>query len=173
MVKVSLRTEQDILRDRMRRTGMTHSEIAFEFARRYQLRPRSAFRLAHGWTLQRAATHINDHAARLDMDAAGRASMTAPYLCEVEHWPDDGYRRRVTPRLLVLLATVYGTDVRSLLDVADRENLPPADRLVIDTMRPGPLECVCDVLGSRMETFAGVLCPVPRRGVRMSDSLVS
>src|SRR5262245_26973405 len=44
--RMSLREEQDDLRSRMRALGMEHGEIAAEFARRYQLRPRAAWRHA-------------------------------------------------------------------------------------------------------------------------------
>ncbi|KLL10586.1 hypothetical protein BL254_17755 [Protofrankia sp. BMG5.30] len=52
MSKRSQRVEQDELRARMRAVGMSHDEIAIEFARRYKLRPRTAHRVAHGWTQQ-------------------------------------------------------------------------------------------------------------------------
>ncbi len=159
MGRVSVKAEQNILRDRMRGAGMTHSEIAAEFSRRYRLRPRPAFRHAYGWTLHQAAAHINDHAARLGIDPDGKASMIAPYLCELEHWPYPGRRRRLTPQLLALLATAYGTDIHSLLDVSDREHLRPADRLVIDTMGcvGGPTACACDRATGRTEAFPTAL----------------
>ncbi len=155
MERVSVRTQQNILRARLRDAGMTHPEIAAEFVRRYRLRPRPAFRHAYGWTLQRAAVYINDHAARLGMDPDGRASMTAPYLCELEHWPYPAHRRRLTPHFLALLATVYATDIHSLLDASDREHLRPADRLVIDTMRcaSGPTGCTCGHATGRGEAL--------------------
>ncbi|ETA00762.1 hypothetical protein CcI6DRAFT_03795 [Frankia sp. CcI6] len=167
MRKMSMRVEQSTLRDRMRGSGMTHAEIAVEFTRRYRLRPRSAFRHAHGWTLQRAADHINDHAARLDIDPEGKAGMTAPRLCELEHWPFPE-RRRITPQILVLLATVYGTDVHNLLDVYDRERLRPADRLLIDAMEcfDGTTACVCGRRRGRGDAFPSV--PVPSLEVSTS-----
>jgi hypothetical protein len=57
--------------------------------------------------------------------------MTAPRLCELENWPHPKNRRRPTPRVLALLAEVYGTDVHSLLDLDDRQQMPPADQLLI------------------------------------------
>jgi hypothetical protein len=124
------KAEQDELRARMRDLGMTHDEIAVEFARRYRLRPRAAHRLAHGWTQQQAAGHVNAHAARAGIDPTGTAPMTAPRLCELENWPHPD-RRRPTPQILALLAEVYGTDIHSLLDLDDREHLTPADTLLI------------------------------------------
>ncbi|WP_322747956.1 MULTISPECIES: hypothetical protein [unclassified Frankia] len=138
MARPGLKAEQDELRARMRRAGMTHGEIAVEFARRYRLRPRAAYRVAHGWTQQQAATQINAHAARIGLDPDGTAVVTAPRLCELEHWPLP-LRRRPSPQILTLLAEVYGTDIHSLLDLDDREHLTPADRLLINsTRRIGP-----------------------------------
>ncbi len=139
--RAGTRAEQSALRLGMIGAGMSTAEIAGEFIRRYRYRPRAAFRHAHGWTLMRAADHINGQAARLDLDPDGRAPMTAPYLCELEHWPYPAERRRLTPQILALLATVYETDVHSLLDVHDHTRLRPADRLVIDAM-------VCDGLSA-------------------------
>ena len=135
MSRSSLRVEQDELRVRMRATGMSHDEIAVEFARRYKLRPRSAHRIVHGWTQQQAADRINAHAARTGLDPHGTASMTTPWLSEVENWPLPSSRRRPTPQLLARLAEVYGTDIHSLIDLDDREQMPPADLLLIAATR--------------------------------------
>lgn len=131
--RMSLREEQDDLRSRMRALGMGHGEIAAEFARRYRLRPRAAWRHAHGWTLSQAARQINDAAARTGFDEDGRAPMTGPRLCEVEKWPAQS-RARPTPRVLALLAVAYGAPVGGLLDLDDYENYTAADRLVLSTM---------------------------------------
>ena len=55
--KTSLRGEQRAL-------GLSRRQIAVEFARRYRLRPRAAWRHAHGWSLKEAAERISDYAAR-------------------------------------------------------------------------------------------------------------
>ncbi|MCK9904448.1 hypothetical protein MXD63_30950 [Frankia sp. Cpl3] len=127
----SLRVEQAELRARMRTAGMSHDEIAVEFARRYQLRPRAAYRVAHGWTQTQAANHINAHAARAGLDPHGAATMTGPRLSELENWPLPNNRRRPTPQILALLAEVYGTGIHNLIDLDDREHLTPADSLLI------------------------------------------
>ncbi|ONH51356.1 hypothetical protein CcI49_36025 [Frankia sp. CcI49] len=123
---------------------MSHDEIAVEFARRYQLRPRAAYRVAHGWTQTQAANHINAHAARAGLDPDGAAPMTGPKLSELENWPLPKNRRRPTPQILALLAEVYDTSVHSLIDLDDRENLAPADNLLLSmtpkTARVGPEE---------------------------------
>ncbi|WP_239308939.1 hypothetical protein [Frankia sp. Cj3] len=135
MSRASQRAEQDELRARMRAVGMSHDEIAIEFARRYKYRPRAAHRVAHGWTQMQAANHINAHAARAGLDPYGAAPMTAPRLSELENWPLPNNRRRPTPQLLALLAEVYDTSVHNLIDLDDREHLTPADTLLINTTR--------------------------------------
>ncbi|ABD12060.1 hypothetical protein ThrDRAFT_04277 [Frankia casuarinae] len=134
MRAISVRAERDALRVALVDAGRTHGEIAEEFMARYGYRPRAAFRYAHGWSLTQAAGHINAHAADLNLDPLGRAAMTSPHLSEVENWPYPSARRRPTPHALVLLASVYGTDVHSLVDVHDRARMRPADRLVIDAI---------------------------------------
>ncbi|ABD11193.1 hypothetical protein CcI156_18290 [Frankia sp. CcI156] len=135
MGKTSQRVEQEELRARMRAVGMSHDEIATEFARRYSYRPRAAHRVAHGWTQAQAAGHINAHAARVGLDPGGAAPLTGPGLCERELWPQPNNRRRPTPQFLALLAEVYGTSIHNLIDLDDREQMPPADLLLISTIR--------------------------------------
>ncbi len=149
--KTSLRGEQRALREQMRALGLSHRQIAVEFARRYRLRPRPAWRNAYGWSLKEAAERISDYAARSGLDPRGaNVAMTAPHLSEYENWPGPGTTatgRRPTPYLLSLLASVYECAVNDLLDLDDYEQMPPADRLVIDkttpadvTRSPGPSE---------------------------------
>jgi len=121
--------ELDRLRERMRGLGFGHDEIAAELSRRYQARPREAYRLAWGWTLTQAAERFNERAAREGTDPQGRAGMTGAHLCEVEQWP--GSDRKPSVYVLCLLACVYDTDVLCLLDLADHESLPQHDRLVL------------------------------------------
>lgn len=123
------KAELDGLRERMRALGLSHDETAAEVSRRYQVRPRQAYRLALGWTLDQAAARFNERAASEGTDPQGRASMTGPHLCEVEKWPASS--RKPSVYVLCLLAGVYGTDVLCLLDLADHERLPQQDRLVL------------------------------------------
>jgi hypothetical protein len=123
-------------RGRMRAVGMSHDEIAIEFACRYRLRPRAAHRVGHGWTQQQAADRINAHAARTGLDPNGTATRTAPWLSELENWPVP-LRRRPTPQLLAVLAEVYGTSIHNLIDLDDREKMPPGDLLLISQIREG------------------------------------
>lgn len=62
--KTSLRAEQRALRESMRPLGLSHRQIAVEFARRDGLRPRAAWRHACRWSLK--------DAARADQQPRGR-----------------------------------------------------------------------------------------------------
>ena len=137
--KTSLRAEQRALREKMRELGMSHRQIAVEFVRRYRLRPRAAWRNAYGWSLTEAAEQISTYAARTGLDNGATVAMTAAHLCEHENWPGEGHQpagRRPTPYLLSLLAAVYGCAVQDLLDAADYEHMPAADRLILDKTTP-------------------------------------
>jgi hypothetical protein len=123
------KAELDGLRERMRGLGFGFDEIATEVSRRYRVRPREAYRLAWGWSLGHAAARFNDHAARQGNDSQARAGMTGPHLCEYEKWPHS--TRKPSVYVLCLLAGIYQADVRCLLDLADHENLPQRDRLVL------------------------------------------
>jgi hypothetical protein len=123
------KAELDDLRERMRQQGLGYDEIAGEIARRYRLRPRESYRLAYGWTLDHAAARFNALAAHEGTDPQARAGMTGPHLCEHERWPSGG--RKPSVYVLLMLAQMYETDVLSLLDLADHENLAPQDRLTL------------------------------------------
>ncbi len=123
------KAEMDGLRERMRALGFGYDEIAAEVSRRYQVRPRQAYRLAWGWTQDQAAARFNELAAGEGTDPEGRAGMTGPHLCELEQWPNS--ERKPSVYALCLLAGVYDTDVLCLLDLADHESLPQQDRLVL------------------------------------------
>jgi transcriptional regulator with XRE-family HTH domain len=123
------KAELDGVRERMRALGFGYDEIAAEVSRRYQVRPRQAYRLAWGWTQDQAAARFNELAASEGTDPEGRAGMTGPHLCELEQWPNSD--RKPSVYALCLLAGVYDTDVLCLLDLADHESLPQQDRLVL------------------------------------------
>lgn len=175
MGKPSQRAEQEELRARMRAVGMAHDEIAVEFARRYRLRPRAAYRVAHGWTQQQAAGHINTHGSRIGLDPEGAASMTAPWLSELENWPLPA-RRRLTPQILAVLAAVYGTDVHNLLDLDDREHLAPEHMLVITRMRrsappPPPAQAGPEVLTAGQSFLSNSMVSLPGPSVLLALGL--
>ena len=132
------KAEVDDLRERMRKLGMGYEEIAAEISRRYRLRPRESYRLAWGWSLGHAAARFNALAAHEGTDPRGGAGMTGPHLCEMEKWPlASSGGRKPSVYVLVMLAQMYETDVLSLLDLADHENLAPQDRRTL--IRPQPL----------------------------------
>ena len=123
------KAELDGLRERMHSLGFPYDEIAAEIGRRYRVRPREAYRLAWGWTLEHAAARFNDRAARHGADPEARASLTGSRLSEFEHWPRS--TRKPSVNVLFMLAEIYETDVLCLLDLADHESLPQQDRLVL------------------------------------------
>ena len=142
--------EMDRLRERMRGLGFSYDEIAIEVSRRYQARPRQAYRLAWGWTQDQAAARFNELAASEGTDPDGRASMTGSHLCEVEQWPNS--ERKPSVYVLCLLAGVYETGVLCLLDLADHESLPQHDRLVLTRRLPAETafgERVLALMGTR------------------------
>jgi transcriptional regulator with XRE-family HTH domain len=123
------KAELDSLRDRMRGLGFGFDEIAAEIGRRYRARPREAYRLAWGLSLERAAARFNDRAASADAGSEARASLTGSRLSEWEQWPRTG--RKPSVYALCMLAEIYQTGVLCLLDLADHESLPQQDRLVL------------------------------------------
>ncbi len=156
--KTSLRAEQRALREKMRELGMSHRQIAVEFARRYRLRPRAAWRNAYGWSLTEAAEQISTYAARAGLDNGATVAMTAAHLCEHENWPGEGQKptgRRPIPYLLSLLATVYGCAVQDLLDAADYEHMPAADRLILDKTTPSDVRRSAESAATRRLVFHG------------------
>ncbi len=134
--RIGFRAELADLRERMRRLGLGFDDVAGEIGRRYRLRPRESYRLAGGLSLLQAAARFNTLAAREGTDPQGRAAMTGPHLCEHEHWPSSS-GRKPSVYVLIMLAQMYETDVLSLLDLADHENLAPQDRLTL-IRRPPP-----------------------------------
>lgn len=140
--RTSQRAEQRELRDKMRGRGMSHRQIALEFARRYRYRPRAAWRHAHGLSLTEAAEQINAFAVKAGLGhGLTTVAMTASHLCEMEGWPGtDGSGppsgRRPTPYLLSLLASVYGCTTADLLDSADFQHLRLADRITLGGALP-------------------------------------
>lgn len=134
--KTSVRAEQRALRAQMLELGPGVRQVAWEFCRRYDLRPRQAWRHARGWSLKEAAEHITACAAHAGLNPAGATvAMTGPHLSETETWPGYGPEpsgRRPTPYLLSLLAASYDCAVTDLLDMADYQHMRPSDRLILD-----------------------------------------
>src|SRR5437879_2866285 len=105
--KTSLRAEKRALRDKMHALGLGYGETAAELGRRYHLRPRPAWREAHGWSLKEAAERINAFRGDVGLDPESLAGLTATHLCERENWPGSGSEptgRKPTPHQLAILA---------------------------------------------------------------------
>jgi hypothetical protein len=163
--KTSLRREKRDLREQMRSMGLGYRDIAAEFARRYSLRPRAAWREAYGWSLQDTADRINDFRGNTGLDPGGFAGMTAPHLSEYERWPGHAPEpsgRRPTPYLLAVLAAVYDCAVTDLIDLPDREHFPPHDLLILDkySQPAGHAAGIAPETVPQSDVLAGT--PVPR-----------
>src|SRR6266536_293792 len=117
------------LRRRMRALGATTEAIAAELARRYGMRPRQAYRLAHGWDQAEATAEYNDFVQRRGPEHTGRDSMSPSRVSEHERWPASG--RRPSPYVLRTFAELYSTEVDRLLDHADLEALSPDERAAL------------------------------------------
>lgn len=131
------RHTQLALRQRMLDLGLSTDQIAAELMRTFQLRPRTAFRLVHGWTQIQAAEAINLHAADVGLDPEGRMSVAPSRLCEIENWPQSG--RKPSAKFLRLIAETYGTTAEILLDLQDREHLTePELRLLTEPADGSP-----------------------------------
>src|SRR6266508_6051627 len=138
------------LRRRMRALDASTDAIAAELGRRYSLRPRQAYRLAHGWDQAEAAAEYNHLVQRRGPEHDGRASMTPSRVSEYERWPTSG--RRPSPYVLRTLAALYSTTVDRLLDHADLEALSPTERAALTApdlgRAPSTAVAVRDVSGT-------------------------
>jgi len=101
--KTSVRAGQRALREEMRALGMSRQQIAGELARRWQLRPRAAWRHAHGWSLTEAAEQINACASAAGLDGDGvtvAMAVAHPSLMRSRRMngsPGEGTRVRMRP----------------------------------------------------------------------------
>jgi hypothetical protein len=101
IVRITLPAEKRTLREKMRALGLGHREIAAEFARRYRLRPRAAWREAHGWSLREAAAQINAYTGQRDPSASRPGPLRTSPQPLPGLTPGDGTRRadrRLHPR---------------------------------------------------------------------------
>jgi transcriptional regulator with XRE-family HTH domain len=108
---------------------------ARELQQRLGLRPREAWRQAHGWTVHEAAARFTDLAAERGHDIP---RTDAALLGKWEKWPAF-VECRPTLVILILLADLYGCTLWELLDGKDRQHLPDADMRVLfpATWTPG------------------------------------
>ena len=119
--------QQALLRD-MRRMGLAIDDMVGELSRKYGLRPREAYRIARGLSVQEAVARFNGYLARSEPAAEGR--LTDEELRRYEAAHDGGS----VPSLatLDLLAQVYDTEARNLVDFDDRVNLSVRERVLLD-----------------------------------------
>jgi hypothetical protein len=91
--------------------------------------------------LQEAADSINAFKGDTGLEPGGLSGMTSSHLCEYENWPGYGdvpTGRKPSPYLLAVLASIYDCQVSDLIDLADRQHLPKADLLILDTYTRHP-----------------------------------
>ncbi|MGE7439938.1 XRE family transcriptional regulator [Kitasatospora sp. NPDC001175] len=121
--KPGSKADRESLRAEMLTAGAPLVAIAAEMRARFGLRPREAWRHAHGMTTQQAADAFNDIAgSRPGGGPAADASLVGKW----EKWPGSSGRRPTLP-VLAVLAELYGTDLDDLLDLDDRRALPDVD----------------------------------------------
>ncbi|WP_262387259.1 helix-turn-helix transcriptional regulator [Streptomyces sp. TRM49041] len=99
------------------------------------MRPREAWRQAHGWSLQQVADRVNDvEATRPEESVAADASLVGKW----EKWPSRS-GRRPSVAAFALLAKVYGCTTAELIDVEDRRVLRSGDlRMLTAVHQPEP-----------------------------------
>ncbi|MFE9568398.1 helix-turn-helix transcriptional regulator [Streptomyces sp. NPDC006692] len=117
------KSDRDALRHELATAGCTLTEIAVEMRVRFRMRPREAWRHAHGWTLQETADRIS---ARPGQAIAADASLVSKW----EKWPGPS-TRRPSLSVLVALAGVFGSPVEDILDIDDYRALPESDLRVL------------------------------------------
>lgn len=151
--------EREALRLEMTAAGCSLADIAVEMRVRFRMRPREAWRHAHGWTLQETAERIN-------ADPRQAIAADASLVSKWEKWPGPS-SRRPSLSVLVATATVLSCTVEDLLDLDDYRALPDSDlRIlrhhaadVLPTVEPVPLPTAPapdpdDVLAAASESAA-------------------
>lgn len=130
--ETSAKAERDQLRERMHGYGCTIPQIAAEMARRFNLRPRVAWRHALGWPQWKVAQRYNVlHPG---------ARLSDHRVSEFEVWPHGGCPPSL--RYLARLAVTFGHGCTpaQLVDADDLEQLTPADRCLLTAAQPLPAE---------------------------------
>ncbi len=117
----STKAERDALRERLLAAGASRRVIKDEMMRRWGLRPRSAWRYAHGLTQAALAARYN---ARFAPD--GTAPMSGSRVAAYERWPRRGERPSV--QYLVRVAELFDTGLDQVVDGDDLARMPDSDR---------------------------------------------
>ncbi len=124
----STKAQREQVRERMRGYGCTAAQIAAELSRRFNLRPRLAWRYALGWAQWKLALEYNT--------THPGAKLTDRRISDHENWPHGG----TPPSLhyLANLATTFGNGCTPahLVDADDLAELTPADRCLLTTGHP-------------------------------------
>jgi transcriptional regulator with XRE-family HTH domain len=134
-MKSGSKADRVALRQQMLDAGHSLDDVAAEMRRRWKFRPRESYRHANGWSQDEVAARFTEVAARM-APGTRSAPMVGTRIGEYERWPQGG--RRPSPYVLTVLAEVYGTDVRALLDQADDRNMPEQDRAVLAALTSSP-----------------------------------
>lgn len=147
--KTGSRPDVEIVRLRMQSLDAPIDVIAAEISRRYDHRPRQAYRLAHGWNQTEAAQRYNQLVQTRGPEHAGRDTMSPSRVSEYERWP--GAARKPSVYALATFAELYGTTIRCLMDAADLEQLNVTERTAVlgpavslDTTTRSPTVVVMD-----------------------------
>ncbi|MFF5233653.1 helix-turn-helix domain-containing protein [Dactylosporangium sp. NPDC000521] len=128
--RTGTKVERDEIRRKLARLGAAPDAVAAELQRRFGLRPREAYRQAHGLTQDAVA-------AQLNASSTTSAAYTGARISDYERWPVGG--RRPTLHALIALATVYGTTPTALVDLDDLAAMPETERsLLLKTAAPNP-----------------------------------
>jgi hypothetical protein len=119
----SPKAQRDQLRDRMRARGYPLADIATEMGRRFNLRPRLAWRYALNWPQWKLAQRYNT--------THPGAKLADNRVSDYEIWPHGG--SPPTLRYLSRLATTYGHGCTpfQLVDADDLKHLIPEDRQLL------------------------------------------
>ncbi|MGH8920708.1 MAG: hypothetical protein ACRD0H_20640, partial [Actinomycetes bacterium] len=124
----STKAHREQVRERMRGYGCTLAQIATELGRRFNLRPRLAWRHARGWAQWKLALEYNT--------THPGAKVSDRRVSAHERWPHGG----TAPSLhyLVNLAATFGhgCTAAQLVDADDLAELTPAERCLLTTGHP-------------------------------------
>ncbi|MEU2757313.1 XRE family transcriptional regulator [Streptomyces albidoflavus] len=103
--------------------GCRREEVVAQLRHDFRMRPREAYRLAAGLTLDQSAAAVTEV-------TGGSQAPEGSGIAKAEKWPGPS-SRRPSLSLLGALAQVYGCEAADLVDVADLREMPPADRRVL------------------------------------------
>lgn len=143
------KAERDQLREQMRGYGCTMAQIAAEMGRRFNLRPRLAWRHALGWPQWKLAQQYNT--------AHPGARLSDKRISDHEAWPYGG-----SPPSLHYLAELaatfgHGCTPAQLVDAADLDQLTRADRCLLTTGQLLPTETAGSLTASPAQQGAQVI----------------